>query len=165
MVGCRIHNSLENIRGKAVCRLTPIKLILWGAYVAPQSFIVFFDLCLLYYRLDGMDEDFASGEFTTDSMVRGHHVYQEVWTQITGEYLVCAREKENLQYRYTVAVLKHNEINGHLPRTISTISSLFIRCGGSIQCEVTDHCRYSRDLPQGGMEVPCKLHFRADGRR
>ena len=34
-VGCRIHNLLENIRGKVVCRLTPIKFILWGAYVAP----------------------------------------------------------------------------------------------------------------------------------
>ena len=33
-VGCRIHNLLENIRGKVVCRLTPIKFILWGAYVA-----------------------------------------------------------------------------------------------------------------------------------
>ena len=110
-----------------------------------------------------MDEDLASGEFTTDSMVRGHHVYQEVWTPITGEYLVCAREEDNLQDRYAVAVLKHDEIIGHLPRTISTISSLFIRRGGSIQCEVTDHRRYSRDLPQGGMEVPCKLHFRADG--
>ena len=32
-----------------------------------------------------MDEG-ACGEFTTDSMVRGHHVYQEVWIPITGEY-------------------------------------------------------------------------------
>ena len=86
-----------------------------------------------------------------------------MWTPITGEYLVCAREEENSQDRYAVAVLKHDEIVSHLPRTISTISSLFIRRGGSIQCEVTDHRRYSRDLPQGGMEVPCKLHFRGDG--
>ena len=56
-----------------------------------------------------MDEG-ACGEFTTDSMVRGHHVYQEVWTPITGEYLVCAREEENSQDRYAVAVLKHDEI-------------------------------------------------------
>ena len=97
-----------------------------------------------------MDEG-ACGEFTTDSMVRGHHVYQEVWTPITGEYLVCARELKNSQDRYAVAVLKHDEIVGHLPRTISTISSLFIRRGGSIQCEVTDHRRYSRDL--GGNSV------------
>ena len=35
-----------------------------------------------------MDEG-GCGEFTTDSMARGHYVYQEVWTPITGEYLVC----------------------------------------------------------------------------
>ena len=144
MVGCRIHNWLEKIRSKAVCHLTPIKLILWGAYVASQSFVAFFDLCLLYYHLNGMDKDFVSGEFTTDSMVQDHHVHQELLTPITG---VCAREEENLQDHYAVAVLKHNEIIGHLPRTISTISSLFIRRGGSIQCEVTDHHPYSRDLP------------------
>ena len=86
-----------------------------------------------------------------------------MWTPITGEYLVCTREEENSQDRYAVAVLKQDEIVGHLLRTISTISSLFIRHGGSIQCEVTDHRRYSRDLPQGEMEVPCKLHFRGDG--
>ena len=90
MVGCRIHNLLENIRSKAVCHLTPIKLILWGTYVASQSFVAFFDLCLLYYRLNGTDEDFVSGEFTTDSMVQDHHVYQELWTPITG---VCAGKK------------------------------------------------------------------------
>ena len=163
MVVCRIHNSLENIHGKAVCRLMPIKLILWCTYVAPQSFVMFFDLRFLYYHLNGMDEDFSSGEFTTDSMVQGHHVYQEVWTPNTGEYLVRTREEENLQDHYVVTALKHDEIIGYLPKTISTISSLFITCGSSIQCEVTYHRRYSRDLPQGGMDVPCKLHFYADG--
>ena len=131
--------------------------------MAPKRFVAFFDLCLLYYCLNGMDEDLASGEFTTDNMVQGLHVYQEVWTPITGEYIVFAREEDNLQDHYAVPVLKHGEIIGHLPRTISTMSSLFIRRGGRIQCEVTDHHCYSRDLPQGGMEVPCKLHFRADG--
>ena len=37
-----------------------------------------------------------------------------------------------------------------------------LRCKGSIQCILTDHCRYSRDLPQGGMEVSCKLHLLGD---
>ena len=37
-----------------------------------------------------MDEG-ACREFTTDSMVRGHHVNQEVWSPITGEYLVCGK--------------------------------------------------------------------------
>ena len=44
--------------------------------------------------------------FTFDSMMRGHHVYQEVWTPDIGEYLDCARETENPQDRYAVAVFK-----------------------------------------------------------
>jgi len=73
------------------------------------------------------------GGFTIDSMVRGHHVYQEVWTPVIGEYLDCAREEENAQDRCAVAVLKLNTIVGHLPRAISTVCSLFIRRSGSIQ--------------------------------
>jgi len=64
---------------------------------------------------------------------------------------------------HKIAVLKHDTIVGHLPRAISIVCSLFIRRGGSIRCEITDGCRYSRNLPQGGMKVPCKLHFYSDG--
>ena len=67
-----------------------------------------------------MDED-ACGKFTTDSMVRGHHVNQEVWTPITGEYLVCAREEENSQDRYAVAVLTHDEIVGQIVGKLSRL--------------------------------------------
>ena len=30
---------------------------------------------------------------------------------------------------------------------------------GFIKCTVTDHHHYSSNLPQGGLEVPCKLTF------
>ena len=47
---------------------------------------------------------------------------------------------------------------GHLPKKISSTCSLFIRKGGTIDCEVTDPNRkYPRDLPQGGLEIPCVL--------
>ena len=38
-------------------------------------------------------------------------------------------------------------------------SSLFIRRGGTIECIVTGTRRYSSDLPQGGLEIPCRLLF------
>ena len=82
-----------------------------------------------------------------------------MWTPVTGESLICAREEDNAHDRYAVAVLQHDTIVGHLPRSVSTVCSLFIRRSGSIRCVITDRRRYSRDLPQGGMEVPCKLHF------
>ena len=37
--------------------------------------------------------------------------------------------------------------------------SVFIRRGGSITCTVNGSRRYSADLPQGGLELPCKLMF------
>ena len=60
---------------------------------------------------------------------------------------------------WTVKVLKNDEIVGHLPKKISTLCSLFIRQGGLIKCEVTGSRRYSQDLVQGGVEIPCDVIF------
>ena len=74
----------------------------------------------------------ASEEFVMESMVRGYHVYQDVWTPMVGEHLQCAREEDNTEDRYAVAVIKDNVTVGHLPRRMSTLCSLFIRRGGII---------------------------------
>ena len=50
---------------------------------------------------------------------------------------------------------------GHVPRKISAICSIFISSGGTIICVVNGACRYSADLPQGGLEIPCVLKFTA----
>ena len=52
---------------------------------------------------------------------------------------------------------------GHLPRTISTMCLIFIRCGG-IYYIVSGRWQYSRDLPEGGMEILCILHFAGNER-
>ena len=49
-------------------------------------------------------------------------------------------------------------IVGHVPRKFS-ICSIFIRKGGTISCQVSGGRRYSADLPQGGLEIPCVLKF------
>lgn len=48
---------------------------------------------------------------------------------------------------------------GHIPRKISCICFTFLRRGGTIHCTVTEQRRYSADLPQGGLEIPCLLEF------
>ena len=50
---------------------------------------------------------------------------------------------------------------GHIPRKISAICLIFIRRGGSIVCFVSGSCRYSSDLPQGGIEISSILKFTA----
>ena len=63
----------------------------------------------------------------------------------------------------SVAVKKQidgeSTVIGHVPRQISPLCSVFIRRGGSITCIVNGPRRYSADLPQGGMELLCKLMF------
>ena len=49
---------------------------------------------------------------------------------------------------------------GHVPHLISASCSLCLRKRGSaIHCKITGTRRYSRDLPQGGFEVPCVFKF------
>ena len=98
-------------------------------------------------------------------MVRGFHVYREIWEASEGEVLPCTREVNNLHYPFSVAVKKDSIIVGHVPRKVSAICSLFLKRGGSIMCRVTGSKRYSADLPQGGLEIPAILTFTGDPTR
>ena len=98
--------------------------------------------------------------FTVDAMIRGYHVYKEVWDSEVGEMLSCEAERNNIHDRNAIAIKKSNDVVGHLPKKISLICRLFLeREGSSIQCQVISTRRYSGDLPQGGLEIPCQLHF------
>ena len=98
--------------------------------------------------------------FTIDSCIRGYHVYKEVWNATFGEILICQTEFGNFHDPYAVAVLTSNDtIVGHVPRNISAVCHFFLRKNGNIICQVTGRRRYSLDLAQGGLEVPCSLTF------
>ena len=64
-----------------------------------------------------------------------------------------------MEDRYGVAIQRGDTVVGHLSQKISTLCSLFIRHGSTINCTISSHRRYLRDLPQGGLEVPCRLCF------
>ena len=66
-------------------------------------------------------------------------------------------EVENYRDPFAVAVVRSGVIIGHVSRKISSVCSMFLRRGGTISCRVTGGRRYSEDLPQGGLEVPCTL--------
>ena len=69
--------------------------------------------------------------------MRGHHVYQRIWTPTLGEELHCEREDANSKDPYAVAVIKGRDTIGHVPRRISAACSLFLRRGGRIGCIIT----------------------------
>ena len=89
--------------------------------------------------------------------IRGYHVYQDIWEAAVDEELVCRPERSNAHDRYAVAVMKNDLVVGHLSSKFSRLYTLFMRRGGVILCRVTGRRRYSSDLPQGGLEIPCVL--------
>ena len=97
--------------------------------------------------------------FEYDSVIRGYHIYKEIWEASHGETFDCVRETGNRFDPFAVAVIRDGEIIGHVPKLISAAASLFLRHSGSIKCKVTGSRQYSRDLPQGGLEIPCQLTF------
>ena len=88
--------------------------------------------------------------------VRGYHVYKSFWNPSIGETLLTKCEFGNSHDPYAVVVVtSDNIIVGHLPRNISTLCHIFLRRSGNILVEITGKRRFSADLPQGGLEVPC----------
>ena len=100
--------------------------------------------------------------FSISSVVRGYHKYKDIWVATEGEQLLCRKEDDNIHHLFSVAVIKNDYVVGHVPKKISTTCSLFLCCGGSIMCTVNGSRRYSQDLPQGGLEIPCELLFTGD---
>ena len=99
-----------------------------------------------------------SGRYCCESEVMGYHIYQDIWEARHGEILNCFRETGNAFVPFAVRVKKDAEEVGHVPKKISAICLLFLRNSGTIHCEVTGR-RYSRSIPQGGLEIPCRLVF------
>jgi len=105
----------------------------------------------------------AVESFTMDSMIRGYHVYKDIWSTFVGEVLYCRRDVRNHHDPFAVAVCKGTTVVGHVPRKISATCYVFLgKTGATITGTVTGPRRYSHDLPQGGMEIPWVMKFAGD---
>lgn len=62
---------------------------------------------------------------TLELMVRGYHVYKEIWFTAVGEEMSSVRETEILQDPFTVAIARTGVTVGHIPRKISSTCSSF----------------------------------------
>ena len=68
-------------------------------------------------------------------------------------------EEENSFNLYAVAIKKGSKVIGHVPCKISAACFLS-EMSETSTCEITDsNHQYLYDLPQGGMQLPCKLIF------
>jgi len=101
-----------------------------------------------------------SARFITDSVIRGHHVSKSYFTPVVGRILPCVNERGNVHDIYAVAVKDDDTIVGHVPRAISSVCHMFLnKSGTTIHSEIVGNRIYSRDLPQGGLEIPCRYIF------
>ena len=77
-------------------------------------------------------------------VVRGYHVYKDIWNPVLNEELTSQQEPGNLEDHYAVAVIKGDVIVGHVPREISKTCYHFIAHDGEISCKLpaTDSARY-----------------------
>ena len=96
--------------------------------------------------------------------MRGYHVYKDIWDAVVGEEFPCKREDGNRVDPFAVAVVRGDTVIGHVPRKISSIFSLYLHQDGSIVCRVTGSRRFSVDLAQGELEIPCVLTFQGDAK-
>jgi hypothetical protein len=96
----------------------------------------------------------AACTFTQSGVVRGHHIYKEVWTPFIGEELCLQQERYNTHDRFAVTLMKGSNIVGRVPREISRAYWKFLEKGGNIKCEVTGKRKLGK-----GLEVPCIYKF------
>ena len=59
----------------------------------------------------------ARESYTIQAMVRGYHVYREIWCAAVEEELSCVREV-NYRDPFAVAVMRSGVVIGHVPRKI-----------------------------------------------
>ena len=81
------------------------------------------------------------------------------------ERLQCQEEYGNPHDMYAISVIRNDIIVGHLPRNIFTPCHMFLGSGGTIVSVVNGTRRYSADLEQGELEIPCSIIFQRDNKR
>ena len=95
--------------------------------------------------------------FSIEAMVRGYHVYQDIWNATVGEELYCQREPRNNRGIPCGEIVFY--CWAYTQEDFVGMRHVFFQWGGTIQCRATTSRCYSGDLPQGGLEIPCILTF------
>ena len=51
----------------------------------------------------------ATTYIEVEIVIRGYHVYKEIWTATTGKALTCRRETDNFDDWFAVAIMKGSD--------------------------------------------------------
>ena len=66
----------------------------------------------------------ARESYTIEAMVRGYHVYKEVWCAAVGEEMSCVREV-NYRDPFAVGLMRSGVVVGHVQRKTLSVCSMF----------------------------------------
>lgn len=61
------------------------------------------------------------------SYVRGIHAYKDIWEPREGEVLLLKRKPDNIEDKFAVAVIKSEQIVGHVPKALAPVISHFLK--------------------------------------
>ena len=96
----------------------------------------------------GLDSD---NSFEFMSVIRVFHVYQKVLETQLNEKLHCEYDKN------AVAIIRDDQIVGHIPQVNSKVCAFYIRRGGTIKCRVIGKRQHGL-----GLEILCIYIFKGN---
>ena len=82
----------------------------------------------------------------------------EIGNKFTAKYET--RPGALVQDKYAIALKQKDVIIGHIPKFLSKITYFYLKHGGDLLVEIIGKRQYSRDLPQGGMELAALYVFK-----
>merc|ERR1719494_233667 len=95
--------------------------------------------------------------FEFQSYITGHCIHKDIWTMILDQKLATNKEKNNPLSKFAVAVIRDDQIVGHLQKDISKLCAGALLSGEKINCTVT---RKRENKRKNGLEVLCRYHVR-----
>ena len=106
---------------------------------------------------DKMTEKYTSNK----SYIRGFHVYQEIWTPVTGECLECRHEPRNVENKNAIPVIKDGTVVVHVPRCFSLGMKMFLGLPKSnISCKSTGN-RVNREVRETAWKFLVNIPMKA----
>ena len=92
-----------------------------------------------------------------------HHIFRSLWEAPIGSVLMAKHEDDPqslIHDKFAIALVNDDSTTvGHIPKFMSKLAYFFNKHGGHIKCEITGVQKYSKDLEQGGLEIPARMTF------
>ena len=82
---------------------------------------------------------------------------QKVWEPQLNKELHCMLELANEYDKNAVAIVRDDQIVGHIPQVNSKVCAFYIRQGGTIKCRVIGKRQHGL-----GLEIPCTYIFKGN---